>query len=327
MGIFNKQFSQLENALTQVDAPPADELAARIAALPRPGKLPSPASTWLLFFLVLYGRRQRSMRRRLARCFPDVFSDEELTSGAALPGMPQWRLTLKAGHLIIVAHEVTGEQLAINDRPLGDEHLVLAAFIPTWLRPRSMWDVGGRLLASIGSGSILTAIEELVAARVLVEIDFFGFVWEKDRFPEGHRLAYWVRRMYPAVSRFCRLWAEETNRLWLAAIIGDWPSADELAQSHGDPEVQRVVAEKLEAYQKRRVSIARNNFLLNPDSVADLTALCEEGVEDFPTFAEHAIAALGTDLDLAELLMNTNDPQWDPLLAGDAATHADRHSP
>jgi len=117
-----------------------------------------------------------------------------------------------------------------------------------------------------------------------------------------------------AVLTFQQLWEDPSNRLWLAAAIGDWPTANELAQSHERPEVRRAVADKFEGYRQRRLAIARFNLSLEPDSVSDLEIFYQQGAKDFPAYAKQAIAAVGPRPDLAELLLKTGDPQWDQQL-------------
>ena len=179
----------------------------------------------------------------------------------------------------------------------------------------SPWDIPGRLAAAARDGELEAAIEELVLVRILLETDFYGLAWEEmvgD--PNAHRLSESAHRMSRGVSRFRRLWDAPDNRLWLAAAIGDWPSANELAQSHGDSAVKLVVAEKFESYRQRRLAIARFNLSLEPDSVDDLRFLFREGADDFNAYVNRVIETTGVNPALAGLLAETGDPQWNELL-------------
>ncbi len=180
---------------------------------------------------------------------------------------------------------------------------------------KSAWDIPGRLAAATGDGGLEAAIEELVLVRILLETDFYGLAWEEmvgD--PDAHRLSETACRLSRGVSRFRRLWDDPDNRLWLAAAIGDWPSANELAQSYDNPEIRLAVAEKFEVYRQRRLAIARFNLSLEPDSADDLKVLHREGAADFNACVTRAIETTGVNPALAGLLAETGDPQWNKLL-------------
>ena len=184
----------------------------------------------------------------------------------------------------------------------------------TALHSDSPWDIPGRLAAAVQGGELAAAAEDLVRVRVLRETDIDGGAVEYSHSHHCHRLSKGAHGLSSCVSRFCQLWEDPSNRLWLAAAIGDWPSANELAQSHGDTAVKLAVAEKFEAYRQRRLAIARFNLSLEPDSVDDLAVLFREGLDDFNVHAERAIKTAGVNVALVDLLAKTEDPQWNDYL-------------
>jgi hypothetical protein len=158
------------------------------------------------------------------------------------------------------------------------------------------------------------ATTELVAARVLLETYFDGSPFEEKGEADAHRLSRMACAVARSVSTFCRLWKEPHNRLWLAALVGDWPSANELVQSHLDPQVRRTVGERFEAYRQRRLAIARFNLDLEADSIYDMEVLFRGGAEDFEDYVQRFLAAAGSDWRLSELLLETGDSRWNEQL-------------
>ena len=317
----SNKFLDFETVLQQIDVPPAGEIAARISALPKAGMLPGPATTWLFINLMLYRARQRWARKQLQQHLPDFFvGDGEpapLSEGERIPGMPEWQLDAVFDGWGAIVHRGTAR---IHQRPQPPARAPrpgpgLSARTAGNGSCQVCLGHSGRLAAATGDGELEAAIEELVLVRILLETDFYGLAWEEmvgD--PDAHRLSETAHRLSRGVSRFRRLWDDPDNRLWLAAAIGDWPSANELAQSHDNPEIRLAVAEKFEAYRQRRLAIARFNLSLEPDSADDLKVLHREGAADFNAYVNRVIETTGVNPALAGLLAETGDPQWNELL-------------
>jgi hypothetical protein len=228
--------------------------------------------------------------------------------------MPDWRLVVASDQWGIIENKATGEKIIVNRaRPIG-EPMVFPRESPSFVPSESPWDIWGRVAAHTSGVEMRRAIDDLVAARVLLEISFFDEPWEDQGDPEAHRLAQWVRGMFRDVRRFRDLWSEPDNRVWLAVLIGDWASANELALSHKDPEVKRIVTERFDAYQQRRLVIARCNLTVDPASWCDLLTLREMQPEEFPSNAEAAIELLGANPDLAIVVCATGDSRWNSYL-------------
>lgn len=314
---YRKVFN-LELGLVQADETPQDDLAAQIDAQPRPGSLPKPSSSWLLINLVLYRDRQLWACKELLERFPLFFAGtgeplEELFA-TSIPGMPDWYVVIADATWGEIVNDMTTEKIIINRDPDVAEHVVCPEDLPGHGPSRSPWDIAGRLATRAAGREIHAAVDELVAAGALLRTDLDGIVFEEIGPCAFNRLTTCVRRVSDNVRRFQDLWEDETNRLWLAVLIGDWPSAHEIAQSHDDPEVRRVVGEKFEAYRQRRIMIARCHLTLEPDSLHDLEVLFREEDQEFHLYVERAIQALGPDPELAELLLDTGDPRWNPQL-------------
>jgi hypothetical protein len=314
------KFDLLKTALADIesDVPTPAELATWLADEPMGEWLPTPASIWLFIGLVLFRDRQRWAYRELRRNFPDYFIRKgkirDLAEDATIPGMPDWRLVQVSDRWGIIGNKAMGEKIVVNRaRPVG-EPLIFPAQLPSFVPAASPWDIWGRLAANTSGHEMQLAIDDLVAARVLLEISFFDEPWEGQKDPEAYRLALWVRGMFRDVRRFRDLWSEPENRLWLAVLIGDWVSANELAQAHHDPNVKRIVSERFDAYQQRRLVIARCNLTVDPTSWCDLLTLREMQPEEFPSYAETAIELLGANPDLAILACATGDSRWNAYL-------------
>ena len=317
----SNKFLDFETVLQQIDVPPPGEMVARISALPKAGTLPGPATTWLFINLMLYRIRQRWARKQLQQHIPDFFVGDgdpaPLSEGERIPGMPEWQLDAVFDGWGAIAHRGTREYISGLSRQRGRhaQDLVFPHELREMVHAKSPWDIPGRLAAATGDGELEAAIEELVLVRILLETDFYGLAWEEmvgD--PDAHRLSETACRLSRGVSRFRRLWDDPDNRLWLAAAIGDWPSANELAQSHDNPEIRLAVAEKFEAYRQRRLAIARFNLSLEPDSADDLKVLYREGADDFSACINRAVETAEVDPALAGLLAETGDPQWNERL-------------
>ena len=225
------KFEHFEAALQQIEMPPPDELATRITALPTAGSLIEPCTAWLFINLMLHRARQRWARKELQRHFPSFFVSEpdQEPQFKPVPGMPEWRLVFVCDVWGTIVHRVTGELIVVDRVRHRGEYIVFPHETQRDVTSRSPWDVPARLTAT--TGGLQTAIDELVAVRILLETDFYGLAWEDSEDPEAHRLSRRVSSMSRAVHNFRHLWDEPRNRLWLAAIIGDWPSANELASA------------------------------------------------------------------------------------------------
>jgi len=314
----DRKHFNLEYALAIATETPKDDLATRIEGQPNPGTLPEPSSSWLCINLMLYRDRQRWACKELQEHFPRFFTGQgeplEQLFATRMPGMPAWYVVIADADWGAIHNDTTMEKIVINRYPEVIEHICFPEELTGPGPSANPWDIAGRLAVRARGREIHAAIDELMAAGILLKTDSDGVVFEEICPPFVNRLAQCARHMRRSVRKFRRLWEDPKNRLWLAALIGDWPSANEIAQAHDDPEVRRVVANKFDAYRQRRLAIARCNLSLEPDSLHDLEVLCREEAEDFQGHAEHAIQALGCDLGLADILIETGDLQWNPYL-------------
>lgn len=315
----SERFACLEMALHKVAVPLPGALGGRIAALPQAGTLPDPGTAWLFVNSMLYRGRQQWARKQLQQHLPSFFVDKDapipLKEGIPIPGMLDWQLDIVFDHWGAITHRSTREYISglSRHRHVG-EQLIFPHDIPGMVPSNSTWDIPGRLTAAARGHELRVAVDALVAARILLEIDFYGLAWEGIGDPNAHRLSQRVCGMSRGVHEFHRLWENPDNRLWLAAVIGDWPTANELAALHEDPKVRIAVAEKFAAYRQRRLAIARFHLSLQPDSIEDLEVLYREEGEDFDAGVKRSIAAKPANPLLAELLLETGDPQWNPQL-------------
>ena len=158
------------------------------------------------------------------------------------------------------------------------------------------------------------AVDALVAARILLEIDFYGLAWEGIGDPDAHRLSQRVRGMSRGVNEFHRLWGNPDNRLWLAAVIGDWPTANELAALHEDPKVRARWPRSLQRIDSDGWPLPISTSVCNRIQSRIWKFFTGKRARTSMPVSERSIAAKPANPLLAELLLETGDPQWNPQL-------------
>lgn len=123
------------------------------------------------------------------------------------------------------------------------------------------------------------AVDELVEAELLETTD------DDPRDLPPYRLAEWGRSHSDVLVRFQKLWAEPSNRLWLAALIGDWEAARAAAAASGLDDLASSMQSRVE--QSRGESLAtlrRRVITVAPWSPTDSTfrALTHLELADLP---------------------------------------------
>ena len=123
---------------------------------------------------------------------------------------------------------------------------------------------------------IWDTIDNLVAAGYLTGIDYDGMPSDPQFQPGGHRLNHRIAKRYsPHVVQFCESWKQSENRLWLAALIGDWLLAHELAEQADDAELIAFTGERaaecnrLRSERLQPVSLCRHRSWENRRQTVD----------------------------------------------------------
>jgi hypothetical protein len=61
-----------------------------------------------------------------------------------------------------------------------------------------------------------------------------------------------------AIEEFTEAWEERSNRLWLSALIGDWPAAATAAEESGDPQLIAITRSRADRFRALRMSRIRS---------------------------------------------------------------------
>jgi hypothetical protein len=152
------------------------------------------------------------------------------------------------------------------------------------------------------SRAITLAIADLLAAGALTPL--------KGRDAHPYRLADEVIESLDAIDAFCRAWADPDRRLWLAALIGDWPAADELAA--GRPELTAITGPRVESCRALWRQRLRRD-LGEPYRAADaLQALADLKAPDLGRSLEEALSGPPSGVISAALdvIGQQDDPRW-----------------
>jgi hypothetical protein len=291
------------------DGPPPD-LTAFLERLPEPGALPSPWETWTLIGLVRHRERQLwvadIMRTRL-RGDPSALAalgalghPEGVEQSGSVPGMPEWEYYFH-GRGCCLTHKVNGDAIDVDFWDDSAEYFDTYFYIwyleslrcpePAEQRLRELH----RSLRPVG-----IAMKDLIAAGALTPLP------GRDSHPP--RVSAEVLACQDAIEALCRAWPLPGQRLWLAALIGDWPAAHEAAA--GQPEVERITARRAEkCRQLRRERLLKETGYPAADALHGLAELgnAQECLEQ--AFRSPPSGLVSAALEIAG---QENDPRWCP---------------
>lgn len=250
------QIEHLLTALQQVNGGPPSDLLAFVEGLPAPAVLPAPWETWTLIGLVRHRNRQLwvadIVRTRLRGNLADLaamgsLGHPEGEQGGSVPGMPEWKYYFH-GRGCCITHKVTGEAIDVDFCDDSAEYFDTYFYTCYLDSLRSPEPVEQRLCELHQSlEPIRIAVDSLVRARALTPLS------DGSSHP---RVSDAVLAHTASIESFCNAWAILDQRLWLAALIGDWPAANELAR--GQPDVERITAPRAEeCRQQRRTMLLR----------------------------------------------------------------------
>jgi hypothetical protein len=280
-----QQFYALRRAFERCTQPAPTNLSEAIRALPPIEVLPSLWTTWLFISLLVFRERQRWAKVFVHEHLPEAFPPGRLFQTAqggdefALPGAPEWRICLECGWGFgDLIHRETREWITFDLTGENTEPIIYVWLFDRHTRPTSRWQPAGRLLELHRSFEAMIghAIEDLVAVRYLAPINDDGSDADPDMQPDGYRLEHQIADRYaPHIQRFCNRWEQATDRLWLAALIGDWLLAHELAQNTGDAELITVTGQLATQCQRLRdetLRLASINRSWNKETLSQMTA-------------------------------------------------------
>jgi hypothetical protein len=291
------RYSNLLDAFRHAWAATPDDLADALRRLPQTGEMLSPWATWTLIELARHRRRQLwggdLILERLPGGLPrleELCRTEQVIAGY-IPGSPQWEYCIEGAlGYCTLSDWVTGEVITVVISPEGDPagYFFCVDLIRSWERGQ-LHGVGTRLLQL--HPSLLTvhlAVEELKRCRLVEEV----CIYEPMDFV-AERLSPTASAHADQIQSFVEFWDAGKDRLWLAALVGDWLAAASSAIELRDPELMAITHDRAERCRTLRVlnlhkelaecyDVARHTALF--DLGKDLTC----GMEPLPSTVSEA---------------------------------------
>jgi hypothetical protein len=316
-----RKFRSLIGALSRAAKAPPQNLLEAISALPPVGTLPSPWTTWLFVSLMAYRKRQQwgkdLLRKHLPEAIPPCrkFLEREQPVEMIVPGAPDWELELDCGYeLGFLTHRVSGEVVMVNLAKENVEAIVYVHYLNHYVKPQSRWEPAGRLLELHPDfDTIWYAIGDLVQANVLCGVNDDREPCDPGIQPDAHHLGIYATSRATYVDVFFKGWQEPANRLWLAAVAGDWLLGYELALAVGDSQLIAVTKQRADECRKLRCNMVRRKLGNRPVNGNALDALHEMGAENLPDLIRQGLT--GDDSAVGSVLWHLNkhdDPSWCP---------------
>jgi hypothetical protein len=302
-------------ALSQAHLGPPEDLAAAVRSLPDAGHLPSPWETWTLIGLVRHRERQlwvgEVVTTRLHGSLIDLARmgamghPQDIPQQGPVPGLPEWEYYYH-GRGCCLTHRVTGESIDV------DFYDDTAEYFDSWFYTNYLESLRQpeppeqRLLALHASiRPVQLALTDLLACGILAPLP------GRDIHP--FRLAPAVLPHVEAIARFCEAWANPGRRLWLAALVADWPAAHEAAL-RGDPTLAAWTAgpaERCRELRRQRLLQALPEERFAPEA---LLALADLGAEELVPALKKALQGppCGLTSTALAIISRQDDASWCP---------------
>ena len=294
------------------EAEPADLVSALRSlpdpgALPEPGGLPSPWETWTLIGLVRHRERQlwveTVVRTRLRGDPADLAAigalgpPEGVKQSGSVPGLPEWEYYFH-GRGCCLPHKVNGDAIDVDFWDDSAEYFdayFYTRYLDSLRHPEPAEERLKELHRSLRPVGI--AIKDLVAGGALTPLP------EHESHP---RISEEVLAHADAIEAFCLAWAVPARRLWLAALIGDWPAAADAAA--GKPELEGVTGPRAEECRRqRRERLLKETGYPAADA---LHGLAEIGAADESLGAAFKGPPSGLVSAALEIAGEQDDPRW-----------------
>ena len=291
--------------------PVPHDLAAALRALPEPGELPSPWDTWTLIGLARHHARQawvlsvvqtRLLADPAALARSGAFAHPAaLPAHGPVPGLGQWHYMFHGTGCCLI-HATSGEAIDVDFDDATPDHFdtyFYVGFIHSLGAPEPP---EARIKALCPDGELVAhAIDDLQAAGALVRGD------HRVHF----RLSPALMAARDAVDALARALADDNRRLWLAARLGDWPWAHDLAPPALRP---LLAARAARTRELRREHLERT--LASGDPRLAMVALRGLASLAVPDLDERLLAALeGPPSGLTSTALELLEPRWHPVHA------------
>jgi hypothetical protein len=308
------RFALLLDAVRRAGRGEPAGLADSLRGLPEVGSLPSPWEAWTLIGLLRHRERQlwvaEVIRTRLggspsALAGMGAFGHPEgVPQGGCVPGMPEWEYYFH-GRGCCLTHKVDGDAIDVDF--WGDTAEYFDTFFyKNYLESLRRPEPPERRLRDLhpSARAVTIAVTDLIAAGALTPLP------GRDSHP--YRIAEAVLDCSDAISAFCLSWAIPGQRVWLAALIGDWLAADQAAA--GRPELSAVTGPRAERCREIRRTRLRRELGEQSRAADALQSLADLGAADLNQCLEDALRGSPGGLISAalDIIGRRNDPRWCP---------------
>jgi hypothetical protein len=312
----NCQLDALLAAFARAEEPEPVDIATFLQGLPDPGALPSPWETWTLIGLVRHRERQlcvaEIIRTRLGGTLSDLAAvgalghPDGVPQSGVVPGMPEWEYYFH-GRGCCITHKIDGDAIDVDfwdDSAEYFDTFFYKNYLESLRRPEPPEQRLRELHPS--ARAVTIAINDLIANRALTPLP--------DHETHPYRIADHVLASAAAAAAFCTAWAKTDRRVWLAALVGDWPAAHEATA--GRPELAAVTAPRAELCREIRRQRLRRDLGEQYRAADALQSLADLGAADLDQCLEDALRGPPSGLISAalDIIGKQDDPRWCPHL-------------
>jgi hypothetical protein len=288
------------------------DLVSTLRGLPEPGVLPPPWETWTLIGLVRHRGRQFWVADIICTRLHGAPADlaalgslghpEGVPQNGSVPGMPEWEYYFH-GRGCCVTHKVSGDAIDVDfwdDSPEYFDTFFYKNYLESLRRSEPPEERLRELHPS--ARTVTIAVEDLIAGGALTPLP--------GHKAHPYRIADQVLASAEAVEAFCTGWAGGGERVWLAALVGDWLAAHEAAS--GWPELRAVTAPRAESCREARRRRLRRGLGEQGQAVDALQALADLGTTGLDSCLKDALAGPPTGLVSAalEIIGRQGDSRW-----------------
>ncbi|MCC7419291.1 MAG: hypothetical protein IT428_03310 [Planctomycetaceae bacterium] len=231
-----EQVGSLFNALQAAMDPAPENLCAVLQNLPAHEYFPPPWTTWTLLSLFEYRKKQDRVRLQAQRDMPDVFPPSpqlveiEQPLRRSFDESSQWEWFLECGvGFGYLVHSRTQEcvTFGLKEDNAGIFFADLAGFQPN----EQQRSAAGVRFCELHPSPVtcFRDVGELYDCELLQGHHYISSDVRRDVEPDGYSLADELLPWSSVVSEFVRRCDDNTNGVWLAALIGDWMLAHTIA--------------------------------------------------------------------------------------------------
>lgn len=314
------RYKALLRALQRVGDGPGIDLGAALRNLPEVGELPSPWETWTLVGLVRHRRRQLwvadIINHRLGASLLDLARrgslghPPERPQQGPVPGLPEWEYYFH-GRGCCLTHKVTGESIDVDFFDDSAEYFDVF-FYGTYLKSLRAPDPVERRLLDLHASvdAVRIAVQDLGKSGLLQPLP--------GREAHPYRLSEWVLQYEEIIDDCCRRWEDPNQKVWLAALIGDWPAVHELARGSELSDLEPLSggrSQRCRELRRQRLVLALNEDHLASAALHGLADLGPDAADPVLKVVLQGPIAGGIYTAL-QIVEERDDPAWCVLVYG-----------